>query len=124
MPGLRECWHKLYSFCDFRGAGQPAVGVLRAESLFRRCEGAKVAPFFCGLPCMPATPASASSAPSDLAWRVVGRKVVEKDAPVIRREAGRVLTLTTCWPIGYLGGAPERLILRAVPLAEQVATRG
>ena len=58
-----------------------------------------------------------------VAWRVVGRRVVEKDAPVIRREAGRVLTLTTCWPIGYLGGAPERLILRAVPLGEQVATR-
>ncbi|HEX8851352.1 MAG TPA: class D sortase [Gemmatimonadaceae bacterium] len=57
-------------------------------------------------------------------WRVVGRKVVHKDAPVIRRESGRVLTLTTCWPIGYLGGAPERLILRAVPLdAQSVAAR-
>ena len=57
-------------------------------------------------------------------WRVVGRTVVNKDAPVIRRESGRVLTLTTCWPIGYLGGAPERLILRAVPLdAKIVAAR-
>ena len=57
-------------------------------------------------------------------WRVVGRTVVHKDAPVIRRESGRVLTLTTCWPIGYLGGAPERLILRAVPLdAQSLAAR-
>lgn len=54
-------------------------------------------------------------------WRVVGRTVVHKDAPVIRRETGRVLTLTTCWPIGYLGGAPERLILKAVPADTQLA---
>ena len=59
-----------------------------------------------------------------VSWRVVGRTVVDKDAPVIRREKGRVLTLTTCWPIGYLGGAPERLILKAVPLdAKIVAAR-
>jgi sortase A len=53
-------------------------------------------------------------------WRVVGRKVVNREAPVIRKEAGEVLTLTTCWPIGYLGGAPDRLILRAVPIREAV----
>lgn len=53
-------------------------------------------------------------------WRVVGRTVVNKDAPVIHRERGRVLTLTTCWPIGYLGGAPERLILKAVPLDTKI----
>jgi len=28
----------------------------------------------------------------------------------------------TCWPIGYLGGAPERLILRAVPVATRVGS--
>jgi sortase A len=49
-------------------------------------------------------------------WRVVSRRVVNREAPVIRKEAGEVLTLTTCWPIGYLGGAPDRLILRAVPV--------
>ena len=59
-----------------------------------------------------------------VSWRVVGRTVVDKDAPVIRREKGRVLTLTTCWPMGYLGGAPERLILKAVPVdANLVAAR-
>jgi sortase A len=49
-------------------------------------------------------------------WRVMSRKVVNREAPVIHKEAGEVLTLTTCWPIGYLGGAPDRLILRAVPV--------
>lgn len=49
-------------------------------------------------------------------WTIVGRRVVGREAPAIRKERGRVLTLTTCWPIGYLGGAPERLILRAVPV--------
>ena len=57
-------------------------------------------------------------------WTVVGRKVVGREAPVIRKEKGEVLTLTTCWPIGYLGGAPDRLILRAEPVgrAAGVAT--
>lgn len=55
-------------------------------------------------------------------WRVVSRKVVDKGAPAIRKEQGRVLTLTTCWPIGYLGGAPDRLILRAVPVESHAAT--
>lgn len=49
-------------------------------------------------------------------WRIVARRVVDREAPAIRRESGRVLTLTTCWPMGYLGGAPDRLILRALPI--------
>ena len=55
-------------------------------------------------------------------WRVVSRRVIDREAPAIRREEGRVLTLTTCWPMGYLGGAPDRLILRAVPLTTRAAT--
>jgi sortase A len=55
-------------------------------------------------------------------WRVVSRRVVNREAPAIRKESGRVLTLTTCWPIGYLGGAPDRLILRAVPVEPRAAT--
>jgi len=54
-------------------------------------------------------------------WRVVSRRVVNREAPAIRKEAGQVLTLTTCWPMGYLGGAPDRLILRAVPVASRSA---
>lgn len=57
-----------------------------------------------------------------VSWTVVGRRVVDRGAPAIRSESGPVLTLTTCWPIGYLGGAPERLILRAIPLAARAAT--
>lgn len=49
-------------------------------------------------------------------WRISGRKVVSKWAPVLRSSRSPQLTLTTCWPIGYLGGAPDRLILHAVPL--------
>lgn len=56
-------------------------------------------------------------------WQVVSRKVVNREAPAIRKEQGEVLTLTTCWPIGYLGGAPDRLILRAVPIPTRSATR-
>jgi sortase A len=48
-------------------------------------------------------------------WRIVDRKVVNRGAPALHAETSPVLTLTTCWPIGYLGGAPERLIIRAVP---------
>lgn len=55
-------------------------------------------------------------------WRVISRRVVGREAPAIHREKGRVLTLTTCWPIGYLGGAPDRLILRAVPVESRAAT--
>jgi sortase A len=54
-------------------------------------------------------------------WRVVSRRVVNREAPAIRKEDGQVLTLTTCWPMGYLGGAPDRLILRAVPVAPRSA---
>lgn len=57
-------------------------------------------------------------------WRVVSRRVVNREAPAIRAEQGEVLTLTTCWPMGYLGGAPDRLILRAVPVSTRSATVG
>lgn len=57
-----------------------------------------------------------------VSWRIVSRRVVSREAPAIRRESGQVLTLTTCWPIGYLGGAPDRLILRAVPLASRAGS--
>lgn len=49
-------------------------------------------------------------------WRVIARTVVNRGSPALHREAAPVLTLTTCWPIGYLGGAPERLIIKAVPI--------
>ena len=57
-----------------------------------------------------------------VSWRIVSRRVVNREAPAIRKESGQVLTLTTCWPIGYLGGAPDRLIIRAVPVTSRSAS--
>lgn len=46
-------------------------------------------------------------------WVIVSRKVIDKDAPALFTTRDQTLTLTTCWPIRYLGNAPERLILTA-----------
>jgi len=59
-------------------------------------------------------------------WVVVAKRVVDKDAPALFRSTDPVLTLTTCWPIRYLGTAPERLIVTAKPLPrhdQRVAAR-
>jgi LPXTG-site transpeptidase (sortase) family protein len=49
-------------------------------------------------------------------WVIVARRVIDKDAPALFRTTDPTLTLTTCWPIRYLGSAPDRLILTAKPL--------
>lgn len=49
-------------------------------------------------------------------WVITSRRVVDKDAPAIYRSKDATLTLTTCWPIRYLGSAPDRLILTAKPV--------
>ena len=48
-------------------------------------------------------------------WKVVGRRVVTASAPVLRSTPDAQLTLTTCWPVRYLGPAPDRLIITAIP---------
>jgi sortase A len=50
------------------------------------------------------------------AWIVTERRVVSKDAPALFASRSPRLTLTTCWPVRYLGPAPERLIVSAEPL--------
>ncbi|HYW50933.1 MAG TPA: class D sortase [Gemmatimonadaceae bacterium] len=50
-------------------------------------------------------------------WRVTLRRVVLREERVIFETPDPVLTLTTCWPTRYLGPAPERLILTAVPVS-------
>ena len=50
-------------------------------------------------------------------WRVTKRQVVTKDAKVIFESDEPRLTLTTCWPTRYIGPAPDRLILTAVPVS-------
>ena len=46
-------------------------------------------------------------------WRVTTRRVVTASAPVLRSTPDAQLTLTTCWPVRYLGPAPDRLIITA-----------
>jgi sortase A len=49
-------------------------------------------------------------------WVVTSRRIIDKDAPALFRERDATLTLTTCWPIRYLGTAPDRLIITAKPV--------
>jgi sortase A len=44
-------------------------------------------------------------------WIVLSKRIVRRDEPVVA--SGTTLTLTTSWPIRYLGPAPERLIITA-----------
>jgi len=53
----------------------------------------------------------------DVVWRVTSRRVVHRDDRVIFETAEPQLTLTTCWPTRYVGPAPDRLILTAVPVS-------
>jgi sortase A len=49
-------------------------------------------------------------------WVVVSKRVVDKDSPALFPSKDARLTLTTCWPIRYLGSAPDRLIVTAKPV--------
>ena len=55
-------------------------------------------------------------------WRVAERRVVTAAAPVLRSTEEARLTLTTCWPVRYLGPAPDRLIITAVALPNVAVT--
>jgi len=48
-------------------------------------------------------------------WVVISKRVVAADAPALFRTGDATLTLTTCWPIRYVGTAPERLLVTAKP---------
>ena len=50
-------------------------------------------------------------------WVIVGRRIIDKDAPALFQSAEPMLTLTTCWPVRYFGSAPDRLILTAKPVS-------
>jgi sortase A len=49
-------------------------------------------------------------------WVVVSRRILHKDTRVVFKAPEPVLTLTTCWPLGYFGSAPDRLVLEARPV--------
>lgn len=46
-------------------------------------------------------------------WVIISKRVIDADAPALYKTTDATLTLTTCWPIRYLGTAPERLIVTA-----------
>lgn len=50
-------------------------------------------------------------------WVVISKRVLDADAPALFHSPEATLTLTTCWPIRYLGTAPERLIVTAKPVS-------
>ena len=49
-------------------------------------------------------------------WRVTATQVVDREARALAATPTATLTLTTCWPVRYLGPAPDRLIVTALPL--------
>ena len=49
-------------------------------------------------------------------WVVLSKRVIDADAPALYRTPDATLTLTTCWPIRYIGTAPERLLVVAKPV--------
>ena len=48
-------------------------------------------------------------------WVITARKIVGRYQPSLFPSTAPELTLTTCWPIRYVGPAPDRLILTAKP---------
>jgi sortase A len=51
-----------------------------------------------------------------LKWIVIARRVVGSHHAALFSTPDATLTLTTCWPIRYVGTAPERLIITAKPV--------
>ena len=51
-----------------------------------------------------------------VSWVVVSKRIIQRDRPALFTTSDPTLTLTTCWPIRYLGSAPDRLIVTAKPL--------
>lgn len=49
-------------------------------------------------------------------WIVVAKRVVGEREPALFTTTRPTLTLTTCWPLGYVGPAPDRLLLTAIPI--------
>ena len=49
-------------------------------------------------------------------WVITGRRIAEAGKPAIFPTSEATLTLTTCWPIRYVGPAPDRLLLTASPV--------
>ena len=50
-------------------------------------------------------------------WVVVARRIVGRAEPALFATDEATLTLTTCWPVRYVGPAPDRLLLSAKPVS-------
>jgi len=51
-------------------------------------------------------------------WKITGRRIVRAGEESIFPTPTPTLTLTTCWPIRYIGPAPDRLLLIAEPIED------
>jgi sortase A len=51
-----------------------------------------------------------------VAWTVIARHIVSRGTPALFATDDATLTLTTCWPVRYLGPAPDRLVITAKPI--------
>ena len=52
-------------------------------------------------------------------WIVTKRRVVRAGKPALFSSGQPLLTLTTCWPLRYLGTAPDRLIIEATAIEDR-----
>lgn len=52
-------------------------------------------------------------------WIVTTRRVVRAGKPALFSSDQPLLTLTTCWPLRYLGTAPDRLIIEATAIEDR-----
>jgi sortase A len=55
------------------------------------------------------------SASGTVVWTVSRIRVVHADDSALEARTTPTLMLTTCWPIRYVGPAPDRLIIEAMP---------
>lgn len=54
-------------------------------------------------------------------WIVMQKRIVDKDDRAVARTPDTTLTLTTSWPIRFVGPAPERLIVTASRVSRPAA---
>ncbi|MFL5583059.1 MAG: class D sortase [Gemmatimonadaceae bacterium] len=54
----------------------------------------------------------------NVTWVVTRRRILPKTARLPVASDGPRLTLTTCWPMRFLGAAPDRLVLTAEPVGK------
>ncbi|GLO68249.1 MULTISPECIES: class D sortase [Oceanobacillus] len=55
----------------------------------------------------------------DFSYEIVETQIVDaEDRTIIRPQGHEVLTVTTCYPFDYIGNAPDRYIITALPIEE------